>query len=1066
MEPVKSIEKYIQDISNQFARGNATEHTYRGDLKNLLESLHSGIEITNEPRRISCGAPDYVLMRNSIPLGYIEAKDVDISLNSNQNKEQFDRYKSSLDNLIITNYLDFDFFENGQQVDRVSIGKINAKKILPVKDNFDKFIGLMQRFTGFDGQTITSTTVLSKMMAQKAKLLAQVIEQSLIIDETNGTSSSLSYQYQGFKKVLIHDIKVKEFADVYAQTITYGMFAARLHDTDLKTFSRQEAATLIPKSNPFLRGLFDHISGVQIDIRIAWMVDAIAEMFRAVDLHTLLKDFSQKSQQQDPIIHFYEDFLAEYDPNLRKIRGVWYTPEAVVKFIVRGVDDVLKTEFKIKDGLACADKTTISLSSTIVDGRTTDGLKKVKQYVHKVQILDPATGTGTFLAETIKHIYQNKKAKNDLGSWNSYVDEHLIPRLNGFEILMVSYAMAHLKLDMLLQEYGYKAPDDKDVQRFRIFLTNSLEEYHPDTGTIFINWLSNEANEANYVKRDTPVMVVMGNPPYSGHSANKGEWIRGLIEDYKQEPSGGRLQERNPKWLNDDYVKFIRYAQYFVEKTKAGVLAYINNHSFLDNPTFRGMRYNLLQTFDKIYILDLHGNTKKKESCPDGSKDENVFDIQQGVSINIFIKAGAKKVNPLAEVYHQDVYGLRDDKYNYLQNNNLDNIKWVKLEPQEPQYFFVPKNFDLFEDYKQGFEVNKLFTVNSVGIVTSRDGLVIDANKQNLTQRMKDVFTGEKHNLLQKYKIKENKTWGLEKARTDAKAFADKFIQPIAYRPFDNRYVYFENNFIERMRGEVMQHFIKMDNVGLCFSRGVVGGYNWNNIQIIDKIVEFGIMASRIGNAAPICPLYLYHDNLISEPQPNLDNQIVTEFCKGLGLPYEIDGMTVSDKNYPTNQNQITPLNILDYIYAVLHSPSYRQTYSEFLKIDFPRVPYPQNVEQFWQLVKLGSQLRQVHLLQSDSVNGDNIKYPEQGDDVVDKPVYKDNQVWINSTQYFANVPETAWTFYIGGYQPAQKWLKDRKGKQLAYDDLEHYKKMISALMHTHEIMQQLDDVLDGTFDS
>jgi predicted helicase len=1046
------ISEYLNKLATKLKQGNATEHTYRGDLQLLIESMFPRISATNEPKRIACGAPDYILLREDIPVGYIEAKDIDAALRDKKHQEQFNRYKNSLDNLIITNYIDFELFINGEFIDNISIARVDGNKLTPLNDNFAKFSELLKTFTGYNGQTIKSTVALSKMMAQKAKLLAQVIEQSLHADELNKSNSSIFDQYQGFKQILIHDIAIKEFADVYAQTITYGMFAARLHDSNLDTFSRQEAATLIPKSNPFLRNLFQYIAGFDLDSRIVWIVDAIAEMFRAVDLASLLKNFVQKSQQQDPIIHFYENFLAEYDPKLRKARGVWYTPEAVVNFIVRAVDDVLKTEFAIKDGLASSEKTTIEVDAGIdKKGKT----QKQKHEVHKIQILDPATGTGTFLAEIVKFIYQSK-FRNMQGLWNSYVSNHLIPRLNGFEILMASYAMAHLKLDLLLHEYGYMSEND---QRFRIFLTNSLEEYHPDTGTLFTSWLSNEANEANYIKRDTPVMVVLGNPPYNGHSANKGEWIEKILNDYKQEPSGGKLQEKNPKWLNDDYVKFIRYGEYFVEKNGEGVLAYINNHSFLDNPTFRGMRYKLLQTFDKIYIIDLHGNSKKKEQTPDGNQDENVFDIQQGVSINIFIKTGNKKKNQLAEVYHHDMYGLRDAKYTALWDNDLSSVKWQKLNLVAPQYYLVPKNFDLMSEYKQGFAVNELFTVNSVGIVTSRDSLVIDEDKECLSSRIKEIFTTDKKELVTKYNIKENKTWTIDNVKQQAKEFNAEFIQLIAYRPFDNRYIYFESNFIERMRGEVMQHFIKLNNVGLTLNKQYKAGDNYQHILVTDKIIESSLVSNKTSEICSSLPLYLYNDNLISEPQPNLDNQIVTKFCNKLGLPLVVDGRVRSDGKYPEYQDQITPLNILDYIYAVLHNTSYRAKYAEFLKIDFPRVPYPTDKTIFWQLVKLGSQLRQVHLLQSSLLDEHNINYPIDGNNVVEKPEYKNNQIWINQTQYFDNIPETAWSFYIGGYQPAQKWLKDRKDKQLSYDDIVHYMKIITALSLTATIMAQINTV-------
>lgn len=456
-------------------------------------------------------------------------------------------------------------------------------------------------------------------MAGKARLLSDVIEKAIVSDEESYENSSLRDQMNAFKQILIHDITPKGFADVYAQTIAYGMFAARYHDPTLPTFSREEAATLIPKTNPFLRKLFGYIAGPDLDDRIRWIVDSLVEIFLATDVADILTHFGKSTKTEDPIIHFYETFLAQYDPALRKARGVWYTPQPVVNFIVRAVDDILKTEFGLPQGLADTSKTKIKIES--------QG-KKVEQEVHRVQILDPATGTGTFLAETVKHIH--KKFAGQQGAWSNYVENHLLPRLNGFELLMASYAMAHLKLDLLLTETGYKPTAN---QRLRIYLTNSLEEHHPDTGTLFANWLSTEANEANHIKRDTPVMVVMGNPPYSVSSSNKSAWIEKLTADYKKD-----LNERNIQPLSDDYIKFIRFGQHFIEKTGEGILAYISNNSFIDGIIHRQMRKHLLETFDKVYILDLHGNAKKKEVCPDGSADQNVFDIMQGVSINIFVK--------------------------------------------------------------------------------------------------------------------------------------------------------------------------------------------------------------------------------------------------------------------------------------------------------------------------------------------------------------------------------------------------------------------------------------------
>ncbi len=623
--------EYISSINQRYQLGNATEHTFRGDLGRLIESLIPGVTVTNEPKRFKFGAPDYIITKKDIPVGFIEAKDIgDQDLYGKKksgHKEQFDRYKKSLSNLVFTDYLQFLFYRDGKLITEISIGAVEDGKIKPLSQNFEEFENLITDFTSHVIQSIRSPKRLAEMMAGKARLLFDILNKSLTSDEENDDDSTLKEQMKAFKQILIHNIKPNEFADIYAQTIAYGMFAARLHDETLENFSRQEAAELIPKSNPFLRRLFGYIAGPDIDDRIKWIVDDLAEIFLHCDVEQILSNYGKSTQTEDPIIHFYETFLSEYDPRLRKSRGVWYTPKPVVNFIVRAVDDILRAEFGLSQGLADTSKTTIKVNTDIQDKRSATGYKQVKKEVHRVQILDPATGTGTFLAEVIRHIY--KKFKGQEGIWGGYVKNELLPRLNGFELLMASYAMAHLKLDLLLKETGYT---HNDSQRFRVFLTNSLEEYHKDTGTLFANWLSAEASEANRVKRDTPVMCIIGNPPYSVSSANKGDWIQNLIADYKK-----NLNERKIN-LDDDYIKFIRYGQHYIDKNGSGVLAYISNNSFIDGITHRQMRKSLLESFDKIYILDLHGSSMKNETTPDGGKDENVFDIRQGVSINILDK--------------------------------------------------------------------------------------------------------------------------------------------------------------------------------------------------------------------------------------------------------------------------------------------------------------------------------------------------------------------------------------------------------------------------------------------
>ncbi len=691
---------YLEIVSKRFESGISREHSYRGDLETLIRNLTNGIEITNEPANVTdCGNPDYVITKGKIPIGYIEAKDIGKDLNSKTFKEQFDRYKKGLDNLMITDYIWFQFFENGELVHEIKIGEIEDNTIKPIQENYTKFENLIKDFCSFVGQTIKSPQKLAEMMAGKARLLQDILEKTITSDEKTKENSSIKAQYDSFKKLLIHDLEPQSFADIYAQTLAYGMFAARLHDESLNDFSQQKAAELIPKSNPFLRKLFGYVAGLDIDERIVTVVDNLAEVFRATDLEEVLKNFGKNTETSDPIIHFYETFLAEYDPNLRKARGVWYTPEPVVNFIVRSVDQILKTEFGLPKGLADTSKTKIKVKTTIADKNFKSGFKEEEKEVHKVQILDPATGTGTFLAEVVKYIYNNN-FKSMQGAWSGYVEQHLIPRLNGFEVLMASYAMAHLKLDMLLTQTGYKS--DKN-ERLNIYLTNSLEEHHPDTATLFSNWLSNEANEANYIKRDAPVMCVIGNPPYAVSSMNKGEWIQELIKDYKK-----NLNEQKVN-LDDDYIKFIRYGQHHIDKNGEGILAYISNNSFIDGVTHRQMRKHLLESFDKIYIVDLHGNSNKKEKSLDGSIDQNVFDIRQGVSITIFIK-NPRKTNNLSKIFHSEIYGTRKVKYDYLESLNLSKHKWTEIESFEPNYFFCPKDFTNKSTYQKGFRLTELFS--------------------------------------------------------------------------------------------------------------------------------------------------------------------------------------------------------------------------------------------------------------------------------------------------------------------------------------------------------------------
>lgn len=690
-------------------------------------------------------------------------------------------------------------------------------------------------FTTRYRQTIQDSHTLTVRLAEEAQNIRNRILNTLEIETSNGYVHLL---FQKFRDTLVHDMTEQQFADMYAQTVVYGLFSARCMDETQEDFDATEAVECIPNTNPFLKGLVQECLGSNSansklsfdELEIGNIVDLL--------LHTktdaIISDFNRQTGggREDPVIHFYEEFLSEYDKAQKVQRGVYYTPQPVVNFIVRAVDDILKSEFSITDGLASTTTKTIKIlrdSKRKIDGyiRTIED----EAVVPAIQILDPATGTGTFLRQTILQIYQNfcdhrkNKTKAEIqDEWNAYVPEHLLPRLNGFELMMAPYAVAHMKLAMVLKDTGYQF---SRPERLRVYLTNSLEKPGNSEAqmTLWDDPLAFESVSANVVKKDSGINVIIGNPPYSGESANKGAWILQLMEDFKKEPGGIlKLQEKNQKWLNDDYVKFIRYSENIISRTTGGVIAFINPHGFISNPTFRGMRWKLLQDFDKIYILDLHGNSNRKETCPDGSKDENVFDIQQGVCICIFIKTPANAKTKKCKVFHADILGLRNKKYDILNSSQLSDIQFTEVVPKEPDYLFLNVDYNLRSVYDEGFSVNVLFNQGSVGIVTARDGLTIDFSRNNLVERIDDFRKLDVENARTKYNLgKDVRDWKVEWAQTDINqnALVDgnidvKKIIPIMYRPFDTRYTLFtgtSRGFICYPRADVMNNFILGNNI-------------------------------------------------------------------------------------------------------------------------------------------------------------------------------------------------------------------------------------------------------------
>ena len=1051
------LKLYIDELNKQYKTGIAREHSYRPALKDLLQSLLPKMVVTNEPAHFECGAPDYIVSREKdhLPIFFVEAKDVNDNdldgRNKNGHKEQFDRYKQALDHIIFTDYLDFHLYEQGEFVDSVRIAEIKGDKIVFIAEAEEKFLSMIQHLAASSIQRITSAPRLAKLMAAKARLLANIIETAMNDETITIENDNLQGQYNAFKDVLIQELKKEDFADIYAQTIAYGMFAARLHDDTPEDFSREEAARLIPKTNPFLRQIFNNLAGNDLDERISWVVDDLATVFLATDLKKLMANYSRDKQHHDPMIHFYEDFLAEYSPKLRKSKGVWYTPQPVVGFIVRAVDEILQKEFGLSEGLA--DYSMIDREVAVEqsrDRRTTDGMKHEKRRFHRVQILDPATGTGTFLAEVVNQIYD--RYRDNQGIWQQYVENHLLPRLNGFEILMASYAVAHIKLDMLLAETGYQHKTDK---RLHVYLTNSLEESNNEPRTLFAQWLSREATEANVIKRDYPVMVMIGHPPYSGISQNNGEWITKLIGDYKKEPGGKTKLQEKKTWLNDDYVKFIRLAEDYIEKNNSGVIGFITNRSYIENPTFRGMRWHLMKSFDAIYVLDLHGDTKEGIE-----HDENVFDIQQGVCITLLVKKGLKDKNDLGKVYHSELKGSREEKYQILSKLQWRKEMYEELTPNAPYLFFIPKNNEGKDEYNLGYSFNELFVNKSSGSASANDTLNISYTVEEQKKKITDLLYLPELEWRTKYgRAGDSRDWTYKTAKADAEVHYNE-IHAMAYRPFDTRFTCYSGvsrGLYASPQSAILNTLKDKDNVALCTVKAS-RDYLFP-IFAVNKIVDKTLLSPK--DNITVFPLYVFRENMGKEERiVNFKTELYEKIAKGLNyLPCFDDNILVDPVEGV--DGVLYPQDLFDYIYAVLHSPSYRERYKEFLKIDFPRIPYPTDAEKFRDLAEKGAELRQLHLME-DLPNSTGVSFPQAGTLQVDCYRWEQNRVYINSDQYFEGVPESAWNFFIGGYQPAQKWLKDRKGMTLGFEDVKHYQRIIYVLQQTERLMQEIDEITDN----
>ncbi len=1112
---------YVERLRAALETGDATEHTHRAALQEFIESFDPDVVATNEPKRVAAGAPDYSVGRRRghglLLIGKIEAKDVGADLDAihsdserpkprTREGEQLRRYREAFDNLLLSDYIQFRWYRRSESRLEASLGASTGNKITVNPNGAADVEALIKDFLAAVPHKVRTARMLAERMARLTDLMQEIVLASIKAGEVSKETQGLQ---DAFKQVLVADLTDETFADMFCQTIAYGLFAARVrHDAAGGPFLRSSAATEIPRTNPFLRRLFSIITGPDLDDEpYSGLVEDLAQLLDDTDMTRVLRDFGSL-ERRDPIVHFYETFLGEYDPKLRDIRGVYYTPLPVVSYITRSVDQLLTQRFGVVDGLAD--------TSTVDNGD------------HRVLVLDPATGTGTFLYEVIDLVRQRIRESGMAGAWPSYVREHLLPRLFGFEIMMAPYAVAHLKIGLQLAGQDLReedrtawAYDFEHDDRVGIYLTNALDPGETRTSVLLGEFISDEANAAAHVKTDRPIMVVLGNPPYQGQSVNASDKIligkRGrkervrtfigeLLRDYYT-VDGAPLGEQNPKWLQDDYVKFIRFGQWRIDKTGRGLLGFVTNHTYLDAPTFRGMREKLLRSFDDIYIVDLHGSLRRREKNPNGGVDENVFDqIQQGVSIVVFVKSSDD--TDLARVHFHERWGEREDKYQWLTDNTTASTEWESFTPGPPFYGFHPQDSDVKAEWDSGLSLTSIFPTYSTGVVTHRDELVVDTSATRLRNRIRDFldssksdeairakYFGEKAGRTtargEYYQPGDNRDWKMASKRAALMADADRdgAFTWIHFRPFDKRAIFYHRHAIDGMKYDVMKHMLAGPNVGLVSARS-------NKSQTQDQFLATSLMTEvKTGEATTgsvLFPLWLYLPKLADEDEghtlipidevnagkvPNLGEACRDTLQSRLGL-------TLVNNDFGDLTATVGVHDVFNYVYGIVHSRAYRLRYAEFLRSDYAHIPFTGDLDTFRQVCQLGKRLVRLHLLDDSNLNVGNPSFPVVGTGEVAPgfpkwraageaasdglPTAEEDRLYINrdgssdgaSGQYFEPVAQEVWEFTVGGHQVLDKWLKARRGDRLGFDAVRRFARIVNALRQTLDVQADIEELL------
>ncbi len=1029
--------KYLKELSAVAMQGDAREESFYPVLKTMLEEAAKAqgrvhVHVTALPKPTDAGNPDFRLWNGTDRIiGYVEAKKpTEDRLDVIEESEQLKRYRSTFPNLILTNFLEFRLYRNGERVETVLAARsavLHRLRTAPPLEKPDELYVLLDRFLGFSLPRAFTAESLAVELAKRTRFLRDVVARQL--EQEKDAPGVLTGFFEAFKTYLIGTLTPEDFADLFAQTIAYGLFAARTRTK--KDFNRRAAFDNIPHTIGVLRDIFRFISLDDLPEQLAWCVDDIAQVLAVADAPGILGRYYRDGKGSDPIVHFYETFLAQYDPAERERRGVYYTPEPVVGYIVRSLHSLLKTDFGKRDGLA------------------SDG----------VTLLDPAAGTMTFIARAAAQAVAEFEAKYGKGGRADFIRRHILKNFYAFELMMAPYAVGHLKMSFFLEELGHRLTDD---ERVPFYLTNTLDNEELEQSRLpGFSALAEESRLAGKVKKQTPILVILGNPPYSGHSTNMGEWIRGLIDDYKKDAPELK-RPAQAKWLQDDYVKFLRFAQWKIEQAGRGVVGMITNHSYLDNPTFRGMRQSLMSTFDDIYVLDLHGNSLKKETCPDGSPDKNVFDIRQGVAIAFFVKRGGKTKAACA-IRHAERHGTREAKYDWMNANDLVKTDWQPIAPAARFYLFKPTDADLQKTYEQFTPIPDVFSENgspAPGIVTTHDEFAISWTADEARRKVQMLLqTHTEHEARLIWKLCSQSQWSYDRAKKELAdgAWRDAVVQ-ILYRPFDTRWTVFNANVAVHRRERVMDHMLAGENLALGTCRQLAK-QGWCHAVVSAQITDDSFVSNRTKERGYLIPLYIYptaaRDDLFAqhepaERKPNLSPSVLAALAATYG-------------------KAPTPEAIFHYIYAVLYAPAYRTKYAEFLKMDFPRIPFTADAKLFKKLVALGEKLVTLHLLKSPDLDPPACRFDGDGSNRVEKDRKTglrydahEERVYINAEQHFAPVPEAVWTYRIGGYQVCEKWLKDRKERRLELDGIRTYCRIVTALGLTIVIQAEIDTLYPG----